>query len=244
MNEFQQIFEEKFLEIRQRSPAFSQRAFAKRLGLSSGAISEILRRKRKISPKLAQSLAKKMEFSPQECKRAGLPTNKEEKEFELSLDTFHLVADWWHYGILNLTKVTGFRSNSGWIAARLGISKQKAEEAIERLLRVGLLVKDSKGRLGRTHARLKTSDNVTNLAVQRSHRESLGLAVDALDRLPVHQRDLTSCTFALDPAQLARLGQMVRVFQDEIMAEATTTAPKEVFRMAIQIFPLSKIEHD
>ena len=50
----------KFGEIKAKNPAYSQRAFARRLGLSSGSLSGILSGKRAVSEKKALALAKRL----------------------------------------------------------------------------------------------------------------------------------------------------------------------------------------
>jgi len=241
MNPIQQIIEERFLSAKARSPHFSLRALAKKLGLSSGALSEILKGKRKVSPKLAKRLADKLDLSPSERKSIGLShAAKEEAEFQLSDDAFYLISDWWHFAILNLTQTQGFRSSHGWIAARLGLPANRVSEAIARLQRLGLLTIDKKGQMVRTHARLKTSDDVTNFAVQRSHRVDLELADQTLDEVPVTLRDITSATMTLDPRMLPRLKALIRTFEDELMEEAESVKGTEVYRLSIQLFPLTQ----
>jgi transcriptional regulator with XRE-family HTH domain len=240
MNSFSLILAEKLQEAQARSSSFSQRAFARRLGLSSGALSEILRGRRTPSPRLVARLADCLALSPRERRIVGLGRAAESPaELLLSADSFAAISDWVHYAILNLTLTSGFRSDPGWIAGRLGLSRKKVEEAIERLLRLGLLSAEG-GRLARTHQTLRTSDGVRDLAVQRSHREDLRLAESALDEVPVAKRDFTSVTFTLNPARMARLREMIRAFNDELMEEAERSPGQEVYRISVHLFPLTK----
>lgn len=237
----QQIIQRKFLEVQSRSSGFSQRAMAKRLGLSSGALSEILQGKRKISAKLAQKLAQQLQLSPTERKAAGLPSVTEKKiDFQLSSDTFQLISDWWHFAILNLIPTKGFRSDPSWIAGRLGLPKSRIEEALLRLERLDLVRRDKKGKLSRTHAQLTTADNIRDLAIQRAHRKDLELIEQSLNQVPVPLRDMTSVTFPVSPAKLERLKQIIRQFQDDFLTEAESSPGTEVYRLATQLFPLTK----
>ena len=56
----QSILIREFTEAQAKNPAFSQRAFAKRVGLSSGAMSSLLNGKRRISKKIAIRLVEKL----------------------------------------------------------------------------------------------------------------------------------------------------------------------------------------
>lgn len=242
MEALYRILENRLLGAKSRSLQYSQRAMAKRLGLSSGALSEILKRKRKISPKLAERLAEKMQLSPAERRAVGLRVeSKLESEFELSSDSFHLISDWWHFAILNLTQVEGFKSDPLWIAGRLGLPKSKINSAIDLLKRSGLLIQLPNGNLKRTHSRLRTSDNIRNLAIQKAHRLDLEL-IDRSLNLPVNTRDLTSVTMTIDPEMLPRLREIIRKFEDELTEEAESVRGKEVYRLAIHLFPLTKVD--
>ena len=77
---------------------------------------------------------------------AVLESIKDEHSFdEIALDSFRIIADWYHFAILELTEVEGFKSNAAWIAKRLGISRKIAKESIERLFDTGLLAKKDSG---------------------------------------------------------------------------------------------------
>ncbi|MGE0632447.1 MAG: DUF4423 domain-containing protein, partial [Pseudobdellovibrionaceae bacterium] len=57
----------------------------------------------------------------------------------LSQDQFHLVSDWWYFGILNLLRTRDFKNNLGWIADRLGLTLGTVKEAWNALFRLGYL---------------------------------------------------------------------------------------------------------
>jgi len=62
----QRILSERFAGMRERNPRFSLRAYAKRLGLSPGATTEILRGKRRISAKIVLRIAEKLQLEERE----------------------------------------------------------------------------------------------------------------------------------------------------------------------------------
>jgi len=137
--------------------------------------------------------------------------------------------------------VEGFKPDPLWIAGRLGLPKSKINSAIDLLKRSGLLIQLPNGNLKRTHSRLRTSDNIRNLAIQKAHRLDLEL-IDRSLNLPVNTRDLTSVTMTLDPEMLPRLREIIRKFEDELTEEAESVKGKEVYRLAIHLFPLTKAD--
>src|SRR5688572_17118598 len=77
----------------------------------------------------------------------------------LQTDAFRVISDWYHYTILELTFVEGFRNDPTWIANKLGITQFEAKEAIARLKRLELLEEIS-GKLVKTDTHLASSNGV------------------------------------------------------------------------------------
>ena len=45
---------------------------------------------------------------------------------QLQMDTFRVISDWYHFGILELTYLKSFKSDPRWIAKALGITEIEA----------------------------------------------------------------------------------------------------------------------
>jgi hypothetical protein len=59
---FQRILQERYVEFRKKRPGLSLRAYARHLQTSPSAISEILRGKRRVSPKLMEKVIDRLEL--------------------------------------------------------------------------------------------------------------------------------------------------------------------------------------
>jgi uncharacterized protein (TIGR02147 family) len=251
----QQVLRTRYQEIRSRNPSYSVRAFSKKLGLSAGTVSLLLLGKRKASHKLAARIGERLNLDPQErslflpsfelsAKRVGDPTHTDTRYLQLTADQFHVVSDWTCFALLNLIKTKGFQSDPAWIARRLGIPKAKVNRVIERLQRLGMLVISPEGKYSRGANRYRTTDDVANSAVRASHYQTLELARDSLDRDPVDARDFTWLTVSLDPKALPEAKSLIRRFQDDFLQliERNPAAASEVYRMSMQLFPLTRLE--
>jgi uncharacterized protein (TIGR02147 family) len=76
-------------------------------------------------------------------------------------------------------------------------------------------------------------------AIQKFHREGLDLAEAALS-LPVEVRDFSSIVVEADPARLEEARGMIRAFRLKLAAFLSSgPAPSEVYRMCVQLFPLT-----
>ena len=185
-----QAFLSEELVRRIRSNAnYSQRSFARQLGLSPGELSEVLRGKRPLSLKSALRIAQGLGFSPEETKRLVMMVQQEKsREFDdaslapllddsaaaartqqLSLDVFTVISEWYHFAILSLAECEHFKWEPKWIAGRLGIQATEARVALDRLQRVGLVSKVN-GRLQATGENLTTPDGVPSEAIRNYHK--------------------------------------------------------------------------
>jgi uncharacterized protein (TIGR02147 family) len=240
----------KFQERQLQNSRFSQRAFAQKLGVSSGALSEILKGKRALSPTQKKRMADTLQLSPQEQLdffEDDLPENlrpMRREVFQLSVDQFHLISEWWHFGMLSLLRTRGFRLDQDWIAGRLGLSAKVASEALDRLFRLGHL-KRAGGKVLREHARVETTDEFFDLSVQKSHLENAKLIEKSILENPLEVRDHTSLTIAVSRKNMKRAKELIRLFEDQFEREieaAPDLQADEVYRLSISFFPLTKIK--
>ena len=236
----------KFEEGKEKNPRWSQRAFAKRLGVSSGALSEIMQGKRPLTSQLKKKLADKLQLSPLEQAaffEDETPGHLKQSRFDyhrLTTDQFHMIADWWHYGILNLLKTKGFKATPMFIARRLGLTPRVAEEAWERLLRLGHIKRVGQ-RVQREFPRMETSDDVMDLSIRKSHLEDTRLIENSLIEVPIELRDHTSMTVVMNKKDIKKAKELIRLFQDKFSDEIEVDPGEEVYRLSIALFPLSKV---
>lgn len=236
----------RFEETKTRNPQFSLRAYAQRLGVSSGALSEILKGKRALSHSVKQRVAAKLLLSPKETLdffQNDLPAQMSvaaDDRLILSQDQFHLISDWWYFGLLNLLKTRGFKNQISWMARRLGLTTQIITDAWDRLFRLGYLeMKNSK--VVRKQSNLKTTDNLKDISIRKAHLADLSLIEKSLADLPYQLRDNTSCTFVIDKKDLAKAKEMIRIFQNQFLNEIGKDTGDEVYKMSIALFPITQV---
>lgn len=245
MNSVQIILNQKFLELKSKNPRLSHRFFAQKIGLSSGALSEILKGKRTVSPKLATKIAARLNLDPVDTATflgQGLVSGVETKDIEylrLQDDQFHLISDWQHFAILNLIKSEMCVHRPTWIAQQLNLPLKIAQDAIDRLLRLGMMVYEKK-KYRRTQTHLQTSDDILNLSIQKSNIQDLEMIQNHLSTMDVQERDLTSLTLLLDPQKMPQFKRWIRRAQDQFALKHETTQSTTAFRLTVALFPLRK----
>lgn len=244
----------------QKNYKYSLRAFARDLDIAPQVLSAVFNRKKGISTARAVKLASKLGLSEQETSylcdlvdlaharstasqkvaAIRLARYKNTLRFEtLKMDTLHVISDWYHFAILELTYVEGFKSDISWIARKLKISNHEASQAVERLLRLNLLSKQ-KGVLKKTDAHLTTSHDIPSEAIRNFNRQILQKANDALTFQELADRDLTTMTMAIDVKKIPEAKNKIRSFRRELTDFLETGVREEVYCLSVQLFRLSE----
>lgn len=244
MNHIQLTLQKKLVELKAKNPRLSDRYFAQRLGLSSGALSEILKGKRRISEKLATRLAEKLNMDPKEREQflSSLKTADGRKDLgsiQLEDDQFHMVSDWSHFAILNLIKSRSCGHQVTWFAERLNLPNKVVRESLDRLERLGL-IEFEKSKYRRTKAHLHTSDGILNLSIRKSNYQDLDLIGDQLNHLSADEIDFSSTTMLIDSRKFKECRAWIRKFQDRFGVKFETAQSETVFRLTTILFPLKK----
>lgn len=248
-----------------RNPKYSRRAFARDLGLSPSQLSEVLHGDRGLSPGKAATIVQRLQLPQDDSEifcdmvesehardgarramaQSRLASRMARRSFhDMTLDSFVLIAEWYHLAILELLKVKGFRSETSWIARTLGVGGEAIEGAIRRLTRLGLVHSDA-GRLHTPAEKEKTStpDDVPSQAVRSFHAQILQKALAAIKTQPVDEREFGTLLLAIKKERLPEAKRLMREFQcrfSELMQDAGER--DEVYALSTQFFRLSSVE--
>lgn len=235
-----------FTDRCKRNPRYSLRAFAKSLTLDASTLSQILSGKRIISKKIMQTLCNRLLATPKDLKSFGLLRVKvtDEAFFQVNVDTFSVISEWYHYAILELTCVAGFKSDPKWIAKKLSITVEEAKAATERLKRLGLLLVEN-GSLIKSSKFLTNMSNVNTSAAHRElQKQVVEKALLAIDECPQEEKDITSMTMAIDVNNLPKAKELIRKFRRDFCALLEDGEQTRVYNLAIQLYPISKMAED
>lgn len=232
----------KFTDRCKRNPKYSLRAFALSLNVNPSSLSQILSGKRIISKKIMNNFCKLLLAGPKELKIFGLIENKGvvENYMQINLDTFSVISDWYHYAILELTYVSGFKSDAKWISNKLGITVDESRAAIDRLKRLGLLLCEESSFV----KSVKLFTNQSTISTSAAHREFqkqiLEKAMLAIDECSQEEKDITSITMAIDESLLDEARKKIKRFRREMSCFLEDGEQSRVFNLAIQLYPISR----
>lgn len=244
---------------RQRNPRYSLRAFARDLGLPADQLSAILKRRYGLSGARAERVAGKLGLGEAEtlvfrtmveASHARSPTQRAAARRTLAastksvgvleLDAFKVVAEWHHFAILELADLDGGLLDEKTIAPRLKIGKRAASAAVLRLVRLGLLARDTcalRATSGQTFAPIGVSD--------RSKRRFLGQlgqkALQALEEQASEDRDFASDMLSIGAGDIEELRALVRTFRRGLAALADKPGKKDrVLCVNVQAFEIAR----
>lgn len=240
------------LDRRKRiNPSYSLRCMARDLDLNPGFLSMLLNGTGNLSPKRAVKVFQDLGYSPtqiqgilrlMQSQKYDLTEDGSSEIVTLNLDAFHVISDWYHYAILELTFCSDFCSEPAWIAERLKISSAEAEEALTRLIRLGL-AKEENGVVTKNDTFLAIPTNQPSHAFRSFHAQMLEKAKDAIESIPVTLRDITGTTIAVDTARLPLVKEEIARFRQRIAELMDGANPDQVYQLAVQFFPLTMINH-
>jgi len=249
VTDFLSWFQREFLKRRKKNPSYSVRSYANYLGIASGSVSHLLSGKRQPTVKFTQKLFALLDVTPQEQEtviaslKRSLPSATKDIEYNyqmIALDSFKLISDWYHYAILEMTNVKGFKNDIVWIANQLGISVTETRQAIDRLLRLDLL-EEKNGKLIKTEVFVTNGDDVTtNSALKNLQRHVLQKALDAVDTVSISEKDISSITMAIDEKKIPEAKKRITKFRRELCRFLEDGEQTRVFNLGIQLYPISK----
>lgn len=243
---FRLWLQKQFTERCKKNARYSLRAFAKTLDLDASSLSQILSGKRKLSKKGIQNICDKLSVSPKELQFFGLIENKRnvtnEDYLQVGIDTFSVISDWYHYAILELTFVSGFKADPKWIAKKLSITVEESKSAVERLKRLGLLLEEN-GSLIKSSVRITNNGTVnTSGAHKELQKQVISKALIAVDEISQDEKDITSMTMAIDTKNLDKARLLIQKFRRDLCELLEEGNQDQVYNLGIQLYPISKQE--
>lgn len=244
-----------------RNAHYSLRAFARDLGISNASLCLILKQKQGLSIRAAERIAQRLGFNPAEkeyfCDLVQSHYARSESDrriariklrkydaagTSLDLERFKAVSDWYHFAILELAEIPGFRLGPQSIARALGIPPKAAALAVERLKKLKLLAADEQdGRLERSVGFVATPSGIPSATLKKHHTQLLEKAKAALYTQTVEERDFSAMQFAMSREDLGWAKEQIRAFRRTLMERLQQNPMRDrVYCLAIQLFGLQQ----
>lgn len=239
--DFINLLKNELKEIQNKNPRYSLRAYSQKLDISYGALSEILNKKRVLTPNLAYKILAKLNLDKVK-KNEWQETLDREISGKLTLlpqEARAVVENWHYFALINLLELETPPKNIKEMALRLGLSDQKIKKSIDYLIGCGFLARIN-GELKVQANSWTTSDNIPSESVRRAHSRGLKLAQKALKEIPMELRDITSLAFPGNSAQFAKAKVEIRKLLTKVSKILSQGKMDTVYKFNAQLFPVDK----
>jgi uncharacterized protein (TIGR02147 family) len=160
---------------------------------------------------------------------------------EVAQAAYH--STWYLPAIRELVVSPSFREDHDWIAAQLwpAIRPLEVKQAIDTLLDLGLLHRDTHGRLRQQDAVVSTGAETVGMHIMNYHAQMLERAKSSMELVPGASRDISALTFCINEQSLPRFKQRLVEFRRELIELAESQSDRgQVVQLNLQLFPLTK----
>jgi uncharacterized protein (TIGR02147 family) len=246
------ILRERLRAAVRRNPRFSLRSFARRLGIDHSTLSQVLRRKRRLSARALETIGKRLGLGDEAIRAYAVSYKKRPRagnrreniqKIDLDLDTFQLLCAWHHHAILELIHIRDFKTDSRWIANALGIAVEDVTIALQRLLRLGLLEMAARDRWIDKSGDVEFQGALTDQACDLMNQEILDLTAEAIRVVPARHRVHRQMVVAIDSRKLPVLQALADEFMQELRSLVSEwDAKDDVYHVAISLFPITTLK--
>ncbi len=114
----------------------------------------------------------------------------------------------------------------------------QAELAIERLMRMGMLKRES-DRWHKVHSNVVVPSGAPKTGVRKFHRSMICKALEAIEGQDIDRRYLSAYTIALAPKDLPKLKTSIDDFLKKVSELSARSRPKSrLYQMNVQLFDL------
>lgn len=243
--EFRNLLQRELTKRCESNENYSLRSFARNLGIPASSLSLIINGTRPITKKtkvrLGLALGLKMATLINE---RSVRSPKISPAQQIQLKQFEVISDWYHFAILELTKVRDFTPDLKWIASSLGISHAQVRRAVSNLLNLGFLEIDRGVWRDKTVGGFATNitPGMTSEASKEMQRQILTQSKAAVDSVPLELRNHSSLTIAISKNKLEGVKERIRAFRHELNDFLSEDKElDEVYQFTIGFFPITKI---
>lgn len=237
----QQLLIDELEKRRKKNPAYSLRAFARDLGISKTSLSDVINSRRKFSQQNIRILGERFNLSDTHMTdlSSDIPSDDTERDV-IGTDELSFIEDWHFLAILNLGKIKGAKCDASWVSERLGIPVEVAQASLDVLLKQEL-IENNDGYLLRKSKPLTTALDIPSASIVEHHQQSINKSLAALEDVEVECRDYTAVTYAFDLSKMQEAKKCILDFHRRLGKLVETDEAKEVYRLNIHLFPLTKI---
>jgi uncharacterized protein (TIGR02147 family) len=238
---FRLYLQSEFAKRLSTNPQYSLRSFAMQLGINHSTVSQLLRGKRALTPRMIKTLGGRLGLRPEEIEafiareRQASETVVSREIRWLTMETVALLSDSSHRTILEMTSMEGFVPDTRWIARALDLTVDEVNMALSRLTRLGLLEMASADRwVDRSEAGLSNRDGFAQQVIRRLSEQARRLS-GAKEEEATGGKISSAARIEISAAHLPAVMELI----ERLRREAPGLQPDEKeYRLEINLTPI------
>ena len=225
-----ELLNEAFKRLKQHNELASIRSIAMQLNLSPSYLSKVFRGERRFPMKLIGGLSRALRLDHHATAEIQSLLLREVENRELATGTgirtleaqpvanrlgeyenlgkadFWLLEEWYHLPMLILVSTENFVPSPDWIAGRFGISRERVQRTLDRLVDEKYLRRRDDASYELTQAKVRFPTQRSHESVRKFHRTMVEKSLKALEGTPTEkdfaERLISGVAFAGDPAKM------------------------------------------
>jgi uncharacterized protein (TIGR02147 family) len=253
---------------RKNGDSVSNRSFAKALGIQSSSwLTNVLRGTKGITMETAHAISDYLRHDVWEGKYfetlvnfnqaktvekrnayfAALKQHLLKKGYHtvgvLEPDQYEFYSKWYYTAVRSLLGMFPMGDEYKRIGRSTSpsITAVQAKKSVKLLSKLGLIKMNENGQYELTGAAISSGPRVKSLAVANFQRETMRLGIEAIDRYPHSQRDISTMSVGISEESFKKIAEIIAGCRKAIaeMAADDQNADR-VYQVNFQVFPLSK----
>jgi uncharacterized protein (TIGR02147 family) len=172
----------------------------------------------------------------------GLRYRKPQKLIPVHLYEYY--DKWYHPVIRELAVAFDWENDFSLLASSVNppLKTSEARESVELLLRIGFLKKLDDGKYVQANPDITTGAEVNSLSIRQLNRTYARLGLEAIDRFPPSERDISSIIMGIPRRKLSELKQAIVDFRRRIIELADNESEEidSFYSMVIELFPVGQ----
>jgi uncharacterized protein (TIGR02147 family) len=250
-----------FNERQTKNPRYSLRAFARDIDMSHSRLSEVFSGKGGLSLEKAQSISRKLRLTPikaanfkdmvllctsshERLKRAAAKRlrakSRATNQKDIADDQFQIVANPKYAAVYSCMMLASYDGSSDSILELMDLNSIELYEILRRLERLNLVCRDGHRWIAKPF-KLTVDNGIPSEWVRSYHKEMNALGRKSIDSVPMPSRYLDSIVLPVNMEHLGEIQQKIASFCQGLIDEYCN-GKDAVYGMALQFFPMTKIE--
>jgi uncharacterized protein (TIGR02147 family) len=262
-SDYRTFLKEFYSDKKKSNRRFSYRLFCSLAGIKSpGHLMLILKSKANISARLAAQFCQALDLNKRQSEyfvslvayNQAQTHDAKKKAFEkmiafressvsmVAADQYEYYRAWYHAPIRALLEIVSIKDEYDILAKMVvpPISRAQARRSIARMLKLGLLQRDSNGFLRPAEANIDTGVQGSSTAIIDYGLSTIDLARRAIREMPAEARKFSWVTLGISAKGYGELLDKIRAFRADAAAIAAADTAEQVYQVNIQLFPMSK----